>query len=674
MSDNIQIIKSNCPRDCYDGCGINIELKDGKVSRVLGDDTHPVSRGRLCNKCAIAYNGVWRDEQARLTYPMRRSGPKGSGQFERISWDEAIDTIATRLKQDVAEHGPDSIIHTHYSGTLSLIALLFPMRFFLKLGAAEVAPDTICNAAGHAALNLLYGESGMGFDPRTIKDSNCVMVWGANPSHSGPHSHKWFAESAATKVVVDPVSSKTAQAADIHLRLRPGSDAALAYALLHVMQKEGLFDQGFIDTHTQGFEHVLPVIKQCTPEWGEQHTGVPAEQIEAAARAYGKGPSLLWFGQGFQRQQQGGNAMRSAALLPALTGNFGKAGAGWCYINYTPAFIGLDFDAMAGAALASKEPLQVSHMDFAAELSEPDKFKSLLIWNTNPVASAPNQEQLKQAMQREDLFTVVIDPFQTDSADYADIVLPAAGFLEFDDLTFSYFHLNIGVQSRAMAPLGESLPNQEIFRRLSKAMGYSEAELHESDEEMIAVMLEQMGIGKSFQEFQQQGWQPISDEPMNLWEELQFNTPSGKIELYSSRAEEQGLPAIPQASYDNPEEVNTFRLITPASDYRLNDSYANDPKLIANSGEAEVYMHSSDASRLGVNPGDKLTLKNSNGSIDLVTSVADISVPGVLVAYKGRWPKLEQGNKNVNILHIGNKADMAESSSVHSTLVQVSLS
>ena len=183
MSENIELIKSNCPRDCYDGCGISIEKIDGCISRVLGDEAHPVSRGRLCNKCAIAYNGVWQDENERLLYPMKRTGDKGTGQFARISWDEAIAAITDRLQQDIANHGPESIIHTHYSGTLSLIALLFPMRFFLKLGASEVDPDSICNAAGHAALSLLYGESHVGFDPRTIRDSNCVLIWGANPSH-----------------------------------------------------------------------------------------------------------------------------------------------------------------------------------------------------------------------------------------------------------------------------------------------------------------------------------------------------------------------------------------------------------------------------------------------------------------------------------------------------------
>lgn len=519
-------------------------------------------------------------------------------------------------------------------------------------------------------MSLLYGESHLGFDPRTIQDSNCVLIWGANPSHSGPHSHKhWFAASKAKKIVVDPLRTNTALAADIHLQLYPGTDAALAYSLLHVMQREGLFNDNFISLHTVGSDELLPIINSCTPEWGERETGVPVALIEEAARCYAAGPSLLWLGQGFQRQLNGGNCMRAVGLLPAFTGNIGKAGAGFSYVTYTPAIAGLDFDAMAGAQLAAAEPVSISHMDFAEQLSAPDCFKSLLVWNTNPVASAPNQTRLRKALERADLFTVVIDCFQTDSADYADIVLPAAGFLEFDDLTFSYFHLNIGVQSKAREPMGESLPNQEIFRRLAKGMGYTEKELFETDEELIADMLEQMGVSNGFKEFQQRGWQSISAEPIIPWTDLQFPTASGKIELASDTAESQGLPRIPQAIADKGQNGGQLRLITPASDYRLNDSYANDPKLARNAGEAGVYIHPEDAERLNVGDGAMVNLSNGNGDLNLIATIGEISVPGVLVSYKGRWPKKEKEQKNVNVLHIGQKADMAGSTSVHSTLV-----
>jgi len=415
-----EVVRSNCPRDCYDGCGILINMEGGKIKQVLGDPDHPVSRGRLCSKCALSYNGVWQDENERLLYPMKRTGAKGAGEFERISWDVAMDIIATKLKADISNDGPQSIINTHYSGTLSLIASEFPMRFFHRLGASEVMPDTICNAAGHAAWELLYGDSNTGFDPRTAQDTNCILVWGANPSHSAPHAHKhWLPESPGKIIVVDPVLTETARQADLHLQPYPGSDAALAFSILYVLQNDDRFDQEFIANYTIGFGDLLPLIESCDPDWGEQQTGVPAKMIEQAAQWYGVGPSLLWAGQGLQRQSMGGNIMRAVGLLPAVTGNVGKPGAGFYYLNSTPDIAGIDYEKLEGSKLSQNDHLSISHMDFSEQLAT-DKFKSLLVWNTNPAASAPNQKQLHDALRREDLFTVVIDCFQTDTADYAD--------------------------------------------------------------------------------------------------------------------------------------------------------------------------------------------------------------------------------------------------------------
>ena len=672
MDEQTELIRSNCPRDCYDGCGMLIERRDGRIGRVLGDPGHPVSRGRLCGKCATAYNGVWQDPAARLQFPLRRDGPKGGGRFRRISWDEAMVSIADRLQAVIAGDGPDAVIHTHYSGTLSLIALLFPMRFFHRLGAAEVDPDTICNAAGHVAWQLMFGTSGEGFDPRTVEHSRCILIWGANPSHSGPHTHQhWFAGSAAKKIVVDPVCTGTAQVADLHLQPRPGSDAALAFSMLHVLRADGRFDDTFIDGHTLGFGEVLPLIEQCSPQWAERSTGVPAAKIIEAARLYGAGPALLWAGQGLQRQLTGGNIMRAIGLLPALTANIGKPGAGFYYLNQTPAIAGLDMDRMAGAQLLRTDPVRVSHMDFAAELSRPDRFKALLCWNTNPLASAPRQAQLRSALGRDDLFTVVIDCFQTDTADYADLILPAASFLEFDDLTFSYFHLHIGVQSKAREPMGESLPNQEIFRRLARAMNYAEPELYETDEALIAQMLNEMGVQDGFEGLRRRGWQPISAEPKILFDNLRFPTPSGRIEIASGQAEQMGLPRVPQPWFDAAPGDGRFRLITPASDLRLNDSYANDARLASRAGPPEVILHPDDAARLGISAGERVRLRNGSGAIELRASIEPLAAPGVLLSYKGRWPKLEATRSNVNVVHDGQKTDMGASTSVHSTQVML---
>jgi len=672
-----RFIKTNCPRDCYDGCGIRVEIRDHGPHRVLGDPDHPVSRGKLCSKCAVAYNGVWQDASARLLTPRKRTGAKGSGVFTAISWDEALTTIAAKTRKTLDTAGGSAILHTHYSGTLGLIGYLFPNRFFNVLGASEVDPDTICNAAGHVAWTLLFGSSVQGFDPRTAVDARCILVWGANPSHSAPHAHEhWLPESGARIIVVDPTLTDSARAADLHLRPRPGSDAALAFSLLNCLQRNGRLDHHFIAAHTIGFDEISEAIAAATPEWGELQTGVPADDIRLAATLYGTGPSLLWCGQALQRQAQGGNIMRAVGLLPALTGNIGKPGAGLYYLNVTPLFAGIDLGGLAGAALTpvasatSEGGKKVSHMALAERLAT-EEFRQLFVWNTNPVASAPAQNRLKSALLREDLFTVVIDPFMTDTAHYADIVLPAASFLEFDDITFSYFHLHIGAQRKVMAPLGESLPNAEIFRRLAAVLQLDEPALYETDADLIDQMMAQMNLGLNFSALAKRGYTALGDTAQTFWADLRFATPSGKIEIVSEQAVSMGLPRVPLARVDDPPADGQFRLLTPSSRFRLNDSYANDPHLETLAGPARVHMHPDDATRLGLSEGDDAHVFNAEGKIKLVVHTDLNVLPGTVVSYKGRWPSRENSGSNVNVLHSAVAADMGDSTSVHSTSVSI---
>lgn len=666
-----ELLRTNCPRDCYDGCGILVRRRGEQIVNVRGDPDHPISRGTLCPKCSVGYNGVWQDEHSRLLTPLLRSGPKGSGAFEAISWDRATEEIAARLHRIVDESGAESIVHTHYSGTLSLLAYLFPARFFHRLGATEVEPDTICNLAGHVAWGLLFGTSSVGFDPRTARDAACLLIWGANPSHSAPHMHEhWLDEFPGQVVVVDPVATESARKADLHLQPRPGSDAALAFCMLHVLRAEGRFDETFIREHTLGADELMPELDACTPDWGEQETGVPAEAIVRAARLYGAGPALLWAGQGLQRQPTGGNVMRAIGLLPALTGNVGKPGTGFYYLNSTIGIAGADLEWLVGASLAPGEVPKVSHMDLADHL-EAGAYRAFFSWNTNPMASAPEQRRLRAALSRDELFTVAVDCFPTDTTDLADVILPAAGFLEFDDLTFSYMNLLIGVQQKVREPMGEALPNMEIFRRLSRAMGFSEAPLFATDREMIDELLRQMKIELSFPQLAERGSVFLSDAPMVLHEDLRFDTPSGKIEVASSSAEALGLPRLPEVGGDAPTSSGRLRLLTPASKWRLNDSFANDPVLAEQAGTPSVIVHPDDAQRLGIGVGDRVRLSNEVGDLELRVEVDAIATPGVLVSYKGRWPKQERGGANVNALHGGRKADMGESSAVHAIEVEM---
>jgi anaerobic selenocysteine-containing dehydrogenase len=669
-----EVLRTTCPRDCYDACGIEVLRRDDGRIRVRGDREHPVSRGKLCRKCTVAFNGVFLDPGARLTRPLRRVGPKGAGQFEEVSWDEALAETAERLI-DVAERlGPEAILNAHYTGTFSLLAFLFPQRFFARLGATEVDPDSVCNKAGHVALDLTYGDSLEGFDPRTIRDSSCVLVWGANPSFSAPHQHEsWLAETDAFVIVVDPIRTGSAEAADLHLQPRPGTDAALAFALLHVIDRDGLVDEPFLREHVTGWDAMLPEVRACSPAWAEEVTGVAAGLIEQAARVYARGPSLLWIGQGLQRQPLGGNIVRAVATLPAVTGNLLRPGTGYLYLNGF-GNRNLDEDWVAGGdgdLAREPAPPAVSHMDLVATLEEPGRAGALCCWNINIAQSNPQQAALRRAMAREDLFVLAIDVFPTDTTDLADIVLPAASFLEFDDLVASYFHRSLSVQQGVMDPPGEALPNTEIFRRLAAAMGFTEPDLFAADRDVIDEVLARAGHGVDFAELARRGTIWPSAEPETQFGSGVFPTPSGRIELRSEAAAADGLPATARPTVDLPVGDGMLRLLSPASDWTINGSYANDPKIGRRLGAATVTVHPDEALARGLAPGALVTLRSVQGELTLQLATDDAVPPGIAYAPKGRWPRQEGSNANVNALNQGQKADMGGSSAVHG--VHVSL-
>jgi anaerobic selenocysteine-containing dehydrogenase len=661
------VIRTTCPRDCYDSCGIAVVRRDGAIAKVLGDPDHPVSRGALCGKCAIAYNGAWRDPAARLGRPLRRTGAKGEGRFEPASWDEAIGAITARLKTIPGE----KVLSAHYTGTCSLIANNFPNRFFNRLGATDVEPDTVCNNAGHEALNYVYGTSLAGFDPRTARDARCIVIWGCNPSASAPHAHKhWLPESPARKLVIDPVRHETAKAADLHLQLYPGSDAALAFAMLHVLRRDGLIDRDFIAKHTVGWDELEPILAACTPDWGAAETGLPAYRIEEAARLYGNGPSLMWIGQGLQRQPSGGNITRAAALLPAVTGNIGKPGAGIYYLNGKAATRGFDMAGLQGARLRRKPAAPISHMELAAHLEDPARSGALFCWNMNIAASAPNQTRLLRALRREDLLTVVVDPFQTDTADYADFVLPAASFLEFDDLVASYFHLSVAAQVKASAPIGEALANAEIFRRLARAMGFNEPELFESDQALIDYQLGRALPGVSFGALKAKGTIEVSKDPVVLHADLKFATPSGKIEIASARAAADGFPRVPHPNADTRPGHGMLRLLSPASAWLMNSSYGNDATILKKLGPARVALHPEDAKARGLSDGQDVLLRNATGQITMRLALSDVIPQGAALTHKTPWLKKNQG-VNVNVLNPGLTSDMGRSTALHGVEVEV---
>jgi anaerobic selenocysteine-containing dehydrogenase len=664
------VIKTTCPRDCYDACGIVVSRKGGTIQKVLGDPEHAITRGALCGKCAIAYNGAWRAPDLRLATPLKRVGAKGEGAFAPISWDEALGLIADRFGALAAEGAARTILHTHYTGTVGLVGGWYPIRFFNRLGATEVDPDTVCNKAGHVALEMTFGNSLEGFDPRTASAARTIVVWGANPSFSAPHQNKgWLkaAQAAGARIIaVDPIAHDTARAADLHLQLRPGSDAALAFAFIHVLKRDGMVDEAFLAAHVLGAEALAPAIAEMTPERAEALCGVPAARIEEAARAYGAGPSLLWLGQGVQRQPYGGNAFRALAALVAFSGNLGKPGAGFLYMN-GPGGRGIDMATITCPELAADAPPAISHMDLAATLEDAGRARAFVNWNNNPAASSPEQARLRQALKREDLFHVAVELFHTDTTAYADIVLPAASFLECDDLVLSYFDLTVSAQVKAGDPPGAALPNSEIFRRLAAAMGFTEPELFESDADLIARLLAQTPFAGTFADLSAIGTATVFPEPKVQFEGLAFGTPSGRIELASAQAEALGLPRLPLAHADAPPQDGLVRILSPASQWQMNSSYGNDPMIQRRLGPPTVALHPDDAARRGLAEGDQVLLANGEGRVPVSVTISDRTLPGVGLMHKGRWPGHSPGDANVNALVPGRKSDIAESTTVHGT-------
>lgn len=622
---------------------------------------------------AFVYNGVWIDPKKRLSHPLRRTGAKGTHSYQEVSWDEALTDISQRLHSIIEEYGGQSILHTHYTGICSLIAGNFPLRFFNRIGATEVDPDTVCNKAGHETLSLMFGQSMNGFDPRTAKDTDCLIIWGANPSASAPHVHKrWLPDvkQHAKVIVIDPIRHETADFADLHLQLRPGTDAVLAFALLHVLARNDDLDQTFITNSVLGWDQIIDEIDKTTPEVAAAITGLAVTDIETAAEWFGLGRSMLWLGQALQRQTHAGNIMRSASLLIAGTGNIGKPGSGFLYINGAEARQ-INLDWLSGAALNSSATQAISHMDLAERLANSDKSKALFSWNNNIAASNPQQKALHQALSRDDLFHVAIDLFHTDTTAFADYILPASSFLEFDDVLLPYFHYDVSAVNKVIEPIAESLPNQEIFRRLAAAMGFTDEELFESDQSLIEQIFKQLNMPISFDELRKEGSMPWSEQPLIHYSDGVFPTASGKIDVASDNWLAAGLNKSPVAIADQPPKTHYLRLLSPADPFLMNFSYGNDDKIAMKIGKASVSIHPQELADRQLVSGQKITLKNHYGELEVIVVASDRIPRGVALLPKGRWPSLEKTGANINILNDGAKTDIGQSSAVHSIEVKL---
>ncbi len=452
----------------------------------------------------------------------------------------------------------------------------------------------------------------------------------------------------------------------MHLQLRPGSDAALAFGFLHIALRDGHIDAPFVSQNVVGWDEVLPSIEQSTPELTAEMTGLAIGDIEAAAAHYCSGPSLIWLGQGLQRQRNGGNIYRSCALLCVGTGNLARPGSGILFLN-GPNTRGADVDYVVGEELGENpKPDPVSHMDLAEVLESGKIADALICWNNNIVASNPEQARLKRALENEELFHVCVELFETDTTAYADYILPAASFMEYDDILFPYFQNTVSAISAVKPAPGDALPNAEVFRRLARAMGFEEEALYEDDRAIIDHVLGESDADISFDELKRVGTKKVYDTPRLQFADLKFATPSGRIEIASETAERDGCSRIPYPHADELPADGRLRVLSPSSEWTLNSSYANDKTIRKRMGPQSIQVNASDASRLNLVDGQAVTLENEVGKLRLQLKVSEAVQQGVAIVPKGNWLKFEDASGgNINLLNAGEKTDMGESSCVH---------
>ena len=658
------VVRGACPHDCPDTCAMLVHVKDGRAVRVQGDPEHPVTQGFLCTKVNRYVERTYHAD--RLTTPMRRVGPKGEGRFEAATWDEALDDIAARLRRVVEEHGPQAVLPYSYAGTMGLVqGSSMDRRFFHRLGASLLA-RTICASAGTEGWRHSYGDR-MGPTPEEAEHAKLVLLWGTNTLTSNPHL--WPAlrrarERGARLIAIDPIRTRTAAQCDLHLAIRPGTDAALALGMMHVVLRDGLEDGDFLRSHTVGWERLPESTADWTPERTAETTGLEPGQIEELAREYALArPSWIRLNYGMQRHAGGGMAVRAVSLLPAVTGAWRDVGGG-ATLSTSGAFrantAGLERPDWVPAGTRT-----VNMIRLGDALTLPDAgvggppVQALFVYNSNPAAVAPDLSRVREGLAREDLFTVVLEHFQTDTADYADWLLPATTQLEHWDVHTSYGHLYVTLNRPSIAPVGDSLPNSEIFRRLAARMGFDEPEFLDPDVELIRQALDADNPwleGITLEALLEKGWMRLrTPQPFAPYAEPgRLNTASGKIQIEAPQLARLGLDPLP--AYVPPAESGVRRrdgrealtLLSPPEHQFMNSTFANVPALRKAAGSPELLIHPNEAAVRGLRSGDRVRVGNERGHFFAAARVTEDVRPGVAVSYGVRWARFSEDGRTVN--------------------------
>jgi anaerobic selenocysteine-containing dehydrogenase len=682
-TSGVREVRGACPLDCPDTCSWVVTVRDGRATALRGDPHHPYTRGALCNKV----NGYLSYAAApdRLLYPMRRTGPKGAGQFARISGDDALD-LADRLAGTIATHGPEAIWPFLGTGNMGLLqgAYSAGRRFWNVLGASQHV-QTICTIAGGVGTGYTLGHNRVGMDPEGFRHAKLILVWGANVLSTHPHLWRPILEArrqGAALVAIDPIRTRTAAACDLHLAPRPGTDAALALGLLNVVLSEGGEDRAFLADHTLGWDQFRAQIREFPPATAAAITGLPeAAIVELGRRLAVARPTAIRIGIGLQRHGGGGMAVRTITCIPGVTGDWRYAGGG---VHYdTRGFFGVNWPALWRDDLRTRAA-RTLHMTRLAEglldLASPP-VTALFVLASNPAASVPDQRRVLRGLAREDLFTVVVEHFMTDTARCADVVLPATMAIEHRDLLIAYGHLYIAWNEPAVAPPGECLPSTEIFRRMARRMGLTEPALFDSDEDLARQALSgdhPSLAGITLETLRARGSMRLTYPDPFVPFATGFPTPSGRLEFVSARMAEAGLPAV--AGYTPPYEAvdeaparaeYPLALVTPADHYFLNSIFANVPGQQRRGGGPALFIHPEDAAPLGVGSGDEVRVANARGAFRAIADVTDRVRRGVVASPKGRWPRHAEDGATVNATVVERDSDMGGGAVFHDNRVRV---
>ena len=684
------VVRGACPHDCPDTCAMLVTVEDGRAVRVAGDPEHPFTNGFLCTKVNRYVERTYHED--RLQFPMRRVGRKGEGKFERISWDEAVGEIAERLGEIAkSPDGAEAILPYSYAGTMGMVqGESMDRRFFHKLGASKL-DRTICSTPGMMGMRMTLGAS-IGADAEGIPQSDLVLLWGTNTLTSNPHLWPFVLqarEKGARIICIDPIRTRTAAQCDEWLGIRPGTDAALALGMMNVLFERGFEDRDYLAKYTLGEDQLRARVKEYPPERVAQITGLAAEKIVELAEAYGRAKAaFIRVNYGLQRHAGGGMAVRTIACLPAVTGHWRRAGGG--VQLSTSANFAFDKAALHRTDLGPATRT-INMIRIGEALTTRDggvggpPVRALVVYNSNPAAVAPDRNEVLKGLGRSDLFTVVLEHFQTDTADWADIVLPATTQLEHWDVHLAYGHHYVSLNRPSIAPLGEAKPNSEIFRLIAARMGMTDPCFRDSDETIIRQALASTNKkleGVTFEKLAEKGWMRLNiPTPYLPFAEGGFVTPSGKCEFYSERMKEMGLDPVPAyiPPYESPERdpalVKRFPLTlisSPAHQF-LNSTFVNVQTLKRSAREPECIIHPADAERRGIGVGMRVAIHNDRGVFTAVAKVDAGIREGVVWAPSIWWGKFAKDGANANQTTSQRETDMGHGPVFYDNQVEVGL-